>query len=90
MALVPVMGPLGGFDQRGGDARIRPAQRDAAGVAGHFQRQAMRGVDDQRQRAGPEFVREREKGVGNVADQRDRLLDRIHQNRQRVRFRAAL
>lgn len=50
----------------------------------------MGSPDDQRQRARPELVRERQKGVGNIPDQRDSLLDRIDQDRQRLRFRASL
>jgi len=46
--------------------------------------------DDERQRAGPEFIREGEKCVGHVANERDRLLDRTDENRQSFRFGAAL
>jgi len=45
--------------------------------------------DDERQRAGPEFVRQSEKWMRGVANQSDRLLDRADENRKSFRFRAA-
>jgi hypothetical protein len=50
----------------------------------------MRGVDDDGQSPGPEFVREGQERVGNVAGERDGLLDRIDEDRECFRFRPAL
>ncbi len=61
-------GSADGFDDCGGDWHIRPAQSDAAGVAGDFQGQTVGGFDDEGQRAGPEFVRESKKCVGHIAN----------------------
>lgn len=82
-------GPADGVNQRGGDARIGPTERDAAAIAGDFQRKAMSGVNDDRESARPEFVRESKKRVRNIAHERDGLLDGVDQNRERFRFRAA-
>ena len=45
--------------------------------------------NDERQRAGPEFMRESEKWMRGVANQSDRLLDGTDENRKSFRFRAA-
>ena len=89
-ALVPVTGPPAASISAVGTWEFGPAQSHAPGIAGDFQRQAMRGFDDQRQRAGPEFVARESESVRHIAHQRDRLLDGIDQDRQRSRFRAAL
>lgn len=83
-------GPADGLDQRCDDARVGPAERDAAAVAGNFEWHAVSCRDDQRQRARPEFMREREKPVRHLASEGDRLFDRTDENRQSFRFGAAL
>ena len=50
----------------------------------------MRSLHNQRQRARPEFMSQREKNVRNLAHQRHSLLDRTHEDGKRLRFRAAL
>src|SRR6204780_2044379 len=50
----------------------------------------MRSFHNQRQRAGPEFVSQHEKNVRHVTHQRYCLLDRTHQDRERLRLRTAL
>src|SRR6266852_8955762 len=64
-------GAADGFDQCGCDARIGPPQRDAPCVPSDLEREAMSGFDDERERTGPEFVRESEKHIWYVADERD-------------------
>ena len=83
-------GAADGFDQCGCDVRIGPAQGDAPCVPGDLEREAMSGFDDERERTGPEFVRKCEKHIGNIANERDGLLDGIDQNGQSFRFRTAL
>ena len=46
LALVPVMGPPTASISAEGTLGIGPAEGDASGIAGDFQRQAMRGFDD--------------------------------------------
>jgi hypothetical protein len=83
-------GSADGFDQRCDDARVGPAESDAAAVAGNFEWHAVSRRDDERQRARPEFVREGEKCVGHLAGEGDRLLNRTDENRQSFRLGAAL
>ena len=71
-------GATDGFDERGGNFGIGPAESDASGVASDFQRQAMRGFDYKSEAARPEFIGEGEKTIGDVADETDGLLDRIY------------
>jgi TrmH family RNA methyltransferase len=49
----------------------------------------MCGLYNQGQRARPEFVRENQKHVGHIANQRDGLLDGIHQDGKSFGFRPA-
>lgn len=77
------------FDERGRNFGIRPTQGDASGVAGDFEGQAMGGFDDKREAAGPEFIGEGEKTIGNIANKTDGLFDGVHQNRESFGFRAA-
>lgn len=83
-------GAADGFDERGGDFGIGPAESDASGVAGDFQRQAMSGFDDESETAGPEFIGESEETVRDVADERYGLFDGVDEDRESFGFGAAL
>ena len=90
LALVPVTGPP--TASMSAVAMRESAQRSATRprVSRHLERQAVRRLDDQRQCAGPEFVREREKCIRHVAHQVDGLLDGIDEDGQRAGFGAPL
>lgn len=49
----------------------------------------MGGIDNDRERPGPELVRKGEESVGNVTRELDGLFDRIDQDRQRPILGAA-
>ena len=81
------------------DGMLGPAERDFAGVGSDFQRDAIRGFDDQREAAGPEGLRElceiarrvlhRGAFEEALAHQDERLVQRIDQDGKSASFGTA-
>ena len=76
-------------DEAGDDGVARPAQSDASGVAGDFEWQAMSGVDDDGERAGPKMLGESQKIYGDIAREQHALVNGIDQDGQGAGFGAA-
>ena len=68
------------FDERGRNLGIWQAQRDASGIAGDFQRQAMSGFNNESEAAGPKFIGESQEAVRHIANQRYGLFNGIHKD----------
>ena len=81
-------GAADGRDQLSDYVRTSPAQSDASGIAGDFQRQTMGSFNHESEWPGPEFIGEFEKTIGNFADEGQRLFLRIDQDGQSFGFRA--
>src|SRR3989338_4422432 len=71
-----------GGNHRAGNLRVRQAQGDAAGAAGHLEGHARRGFDHDRQRSRPEALRQLEEGVRQLGDELAALLHGGDENGQ--------
>jgi hypothetical protein len=59
-----------------------PAQSHATGIGGDFQREAVRGIDDQRERAGPAGLRQAIEIIGKIPGERLGKGERVDEDRK--------
>lgn len=76
------------LDQRAHNARVRPAQSNAASVSRNFERKTVCGLNHQCQGTGPESVRESQEGIRHLTRQHQSLFDGIDENGKGSCFRA--
>lgn len=77
-------------DEASNDLIFRPAEGDAAGIAGHLERKTIGGVHDDGERAGPASVGEAIEIVGKFAGQNHGVVERADQDGERSGFGTAL